>query len=151
MTADPITFDHPVLGRLDWDAACGHWDGTAATPGGGAVRVFISPEDEDRVGFLKIAAELFLWATANERRILADAAEASLLELYNDGWRQEGEPVLTTDEFADRMAWTSVDIASSDFMPVELCYGDDDRMFGGHSVVVQLGPDLAYRDFTLFG
>ncbi len=99
---------------------------------------------------LERATILFRWALENERRLLREAVEGELLELYNDTWRQGNEPVLTADELTARLEWHLLAISSSDIVPVEFGYGAGD-LFGYHSVTVEVDADLRYRDIDLRG
>src|SRR6516162_1401957 len=96
---------HPVLGTLGWLPEYAHWFAQHALPSGGQLDVIVDSGDGDRFEFLSRAAELYRWAMDNERRLLAEALRAELLELYNDTWRQGDEPVLSATELAARLEW----------------------------------------------
>src|SRR5262249_45973725 len=84
------TLKHPILGVLKWDAERNHWlQQHETSPRGRLLDVQIEPGDRERRTLLKRAADLYLWALKNEPRVLRQAVEAYLLELYNDGWREE--------------------------------------------------------------
>ena len=75
---------HPVLGTLGWLPEFSHWFTQLRLPSGEWLDVIVDPADADRFEFLPRATELFRWAFDNERRVLAKAMRAELLELYND-------------------------------------------------------------------
>lgn len=141
---------HPVLGALAWLPKHSHWFAQHRLASGGMLDVIVSPRREDRHEFLPQAAELFRWAMGNERRLFWEALRAYLLELYNDGWRQDDEPVLLEDEFAAQLEWQLLEIKASDIVPVEFWYDAGD-LFGGHGVVIQVGAELQYRSANLVG
>ena len=141
---------HPALGTLVWLPEFSHWFAQRPRPSGGQLDLIIDPGNGDRFEFLLRAAELFLWAMANERRVLADAMQAELLELYNDTWRQEDEPELSADELTARLDWQLLSVSDSDVVPVEFSY-DAGELFGHHGVTVEVDESLAFRDIDLRG
>ncbi len=90
---------------------------------------------------------------ANERRIFQDAVQTKLLELYNDGWRQEDEPVLSEEEFSAQLEWQLLKINASDVVPIEFWYdpGELYESFGGHVVSVEVDAELQFRGANLIG
>ena len=146
--ADTLT--HPILGVLT--RVGGRWATQYELPGGEKLDVRISPGGGDRDAFLKRAADLFLWALENERRVLRHAIEVYLLGLYNDGWRDEADPALDADEFEGALEWGLLTLSASEIVPVEFWYDDGEReLFGGHAIVVQLDAELKHRSAHLVG
>ena len=141
---------HPVLGTLGWLPEFSHWFTQLRLPSGEWLDVIVDPADADRFEFLPRAAELFRWAFDHERRVLADAMRVELLELYNDTWRQEDEPVLSAAELTARLEWTLLTVSGSDLVPVEFGYHAGE-LFGGHGVAVEVGAELRFRDIDLRG
>ena len=141
---------HPVLGTLGWLPQYSHWFTQLRLPSGEWLDVVVDPGDADRLGFLPRAAELFAWAMANERRVLAEAIQAELLELYNGTWRQADEPVLSARELTARLDWQLLSVIASDVVPVEFSYGAGE-LFGYHGVTVEMNRDLRFRDIELRG
>lgn len=141
---------HPVFGTVEWLPRYSHWFAQLELPGGTALDVVIEPYDEDRHAFLKPAADLFGWAVANERRLFREAIQSYLLELYNEGWRQDDDPVLSADEFAGQLEWQFLEISDSEVVPVDFGYDAGD-LFGGHTVTVELDKELKYRGAHLIG
>src|SRR4051812_2084794 len=96
---------HPVFGELEWRPQESEWFTQYRLPSGIQLDVHVQPYSSDRYTFVEPAAQLFRWAPGNERTVLSEAITVYLLSLYNDGWRQEGEPVLSAAEFAAQMEW----------------------------------------------
>jgi hypothetical protein len=144
------TLRHPVLGELRWLPDDSHWATQVGPPAGGRVDVIVDPGDGGRHAFLEPAAKLFAWALKNERRVLRAALRAELLELYNDTWRREGEPVLSAKGLADRLKWSLLVVSAGDVAPVEFGY-EAGGLFGGHSVTVEVDEDLRFSDIDLRG
>jgi hypothetical protein len=134
---------HSVFGELRWVPAESRWYNQYRLPSGSQLDVFVEPCHGDRDTFIERAAELFRWALANERHLFREGLRADVLELYNDGWRQDGEPVLSEDEFAPRLEWQLLVVNEGD-VPVEYWY-DAGWLFGGHAVVVEVGAGLQFR------
>jgi hypothetical protein len=148
--AEPSEYvTHPVLGALGWLPEFSHWFAQRPLPSGGQLDVVVVPDD-DRYGFLPRAAGLFRWALANERRVLAEAMQAGLLELYNDTWREADEPRLSAKELAARLDWQLLKLKDCDVVPVEFHYDAGD-LFVGHGVAVGLGAELQFRGIDLRG
>ena len=147
------TLAHPVFGRLEWRPKESEWFTQYRLPSGVQLNIHIQPYQRDRHAFIESAAELFRWALANERRMFQEAVQTTLLELYNDGWRQEDEPVLSAEEFAAQLEWQLLRIKASDIVPVELWYdpGALYESFGGHVVSVEVGAGLQFRGAHLIG
>jgi hypothetical protein len=147
------TFAHPVFGRLEWQPKESRWFTQYRLPSGGQLDVHIQPYRTDRHAFVDPAAELFQWALNNERRILRHAVKATLLELYNEGWRQDGDPMLSADEFAAQLEWQLLRLTANSAVPVEFWYdpGELYESFGGHVVSVEVGPGLQFRSAHLVG
>jgi hypothetical protein len=141
---------HPVLGTLGWLPEFSHWFVQLPLASGGQLDVIVDPGNGDRIKFLPRAAELFQWAMANERSVLADAMHAELLELYNYTWRQGCAPALTADELTERLEWQLLDISVSDIVPVAFSYGAGE-LFGNHGVTVEVDAELRFRDIDLRG
>jgi hypothetical protein len=141
---------HPVLGMLGWLPEFSWWFAELALPSGGQLDLIVDPGDDDRYAFLPRAADLFRWAMANERRVLAEAVQAELLELYNDTWRQGDEPTLSADELTERLEWQLLTVSASEIVPVEFSYDAGD-LFGYHGVTVEVDAELRFRDIDLRG
>jgi hypothetical protein len=144
------TLAHPIFGSLGWLPDYSHWYTQFRLPSGDWLDVIIDPGDGDRHEFLEPGAKLFRWALDNERRILSDAIQAELLELYNGTWRQSEEPELTAGELTARLDWQLVVVNASEIVPVEFSYGAGE-LFGYHGVTVEVDANLQFRDIDLRG
>jgi hypothetical protein len=146
------SFDHPEIGRLRWEAEWSWWFTQIESPiDGGRLDVIVDSGEGDRKAFLERAGELFRWAMVNQGRILREAVEAELRELYNDVWRQGDEPELTTEELIERLVWTFLKLSTSEDVPVCFAYAAQGELFGGHSIDVEVDGELHYRDIDLVG
>ena len=151
MADDSETLTHPVFGVLKWDQQCSYWLGAHEPPDGEALDVIVQPGDGERRDFLKRAADLFLWALSNERRVRSEAIEAELLDLYNDTWRQGDDPVLSAAELEEQLRWVVLEIIDDEGIPpVTFSYRAGD-LFGGHFLAVELDAGLKFRDADLQG
>jgi hypothetical protein len=137
---------HPVFGSLTWDDRRKQWSTQYRLQSGEQLDVVVDPGDEDRVAFLDQAAPYFTWALENERRILHEAITSHLLDLYNNGWREEEDPVLSAEEFTACLHWDLLKIGT--IVPVEFGY-DPAEMFGGHGIMVKVDAQLQYRGASL--
>src|SRR5262245_64886908 len=144
------TLKHPVLGELRWLPDYAHWFAQLRQPAGDWLDLIVDPGDGDRHAFLGPAVKLFRWAVKTERRVLRAALRAELLELYNDTWRQEGEPKLSAKGLADQLEWSLLTVSASEVVPVEFSYEAED-LFGGHGVTVEVDKELRFRDIELRG
>jgi hypothetical protein len=141
---------HPILGTIGWLTDYSHWFTQLRLPSDEWLDVIVDPGDTDRFEFLPRAAELFRWAFDNERRVLADAVRAELLELYNGTWRRSDEPILSGVEMTARLELTLLCVSASEFVPVEFSYHAGE-MFGGHGVAIEVDTELRFRDIDLRG
>ena len=150
MTDGTEDLTHPVLGMLRWQPDDECWYSQVRLASGDAIDLLITPYDEDRFSFLTRAGEVFKWAMANERRILAEAVQVELLELYNSTWRRAGEPVLSAVELMAKLEWHLLCINADAVVLIDYGYGAG-ALFGNHGVSVEVGEDLRFRDIDLLG
>ena len=141
---------HPVLGDLVWMPKCSFWAVRTSHPSGGEFDVIVNPSGGDRFEFLPRATELYQWAMANERQVLVKAMKAELLELYNDDWRQRGQPKLTAKKLVARLEWQMLEVKADSPAPIEFSYFGGD-LFGKHVVTVQVDEALQFLDVDLRG
>jgi hypothetical protein len=137
---------HPVYGELRWDAAS-LWFTQVRLPSGDWLDVIVDPGDGDRFAFLDSAAPLYQRAREAEPRLLREAIQQELLELYNDVWRQR-DPELTADELVSRLELVMVHIGT--VVPVTLGYAVGD-LFAGHRVDVEADENLRLLGTNLVG
>ena len=93
------------------------------------------------------------WVEKNLDRVREGAAE-HLLDLYNKTWRDTGEddepeaPVLDRRGFADRLKLSLVTVYDEGTVTI---YFDDDQMFLGHSIEVDISPAGEVEDAKIVG
>jgi hypothetical protein len=144
------TLTVPPIGTLQWRAEYGWWEAHVTLPSGGQLDVILNPGDEDREAFAFQAAARFQWALDNERRLLGEAADAELLELFNDDWRQGDEGVLARDEFIAALKLELLEISHIESAHIEFSYNAGE-LFGGHTVTVQVDGEGRFCDTDLRG
>jgi hypothetical protein len=135
-----------TFGRLEWDPVLNCWLGGIDWPPGLHTEVAIWLPDGDLAVGLRQARESLAWLQRNEedaRRCIAGA----VLEVYNDAWRDEGEPI-TEDEFIRRTEL--VRVGFYDDGSLVLSYDGRD-MFGGHVIDGDFGTDRSFRGANLVG
>ncbi len=141
---------HQILGTLAWLPQYTHWFAQLTLPTGVQLDLVIGPVGGDHYEFLLRATELFRWAVANERAILATAVNTYLLELYTDGWQQGDLPVLDAARFTANLKWEFLKVSASELVAVNYGYDPGD-LFWGHSVAVEVDAELRYRGTHLIG
>jgi hypothetical protein len=144
------TLKHPIFGSLGWLPKDSQWFTRYTLPSGRQLDVFVKPQKGDRHAFLKLAADLFCWAIENERSLFQQAMQTYLLELYNDGWRQEDDPLLSADDFSAQLEWQFLEVSDSEIVPITFGYDPGD-LFGGHVVFVKVDASLRFRGAQLVG
>jgi hypothetical protein len=128
----PVTTEVDFFGtltldrQLDWWETEQVWDGTP-------VRLSISPDEDGDLEAVAKTAEA-LWSSQSDwdQRLRTRAID-DLLELKNEGWREDDEAEVTPQEFAQRMKLESVTAYSEG--EFEFWFEDDD-LFLGHSIRV---------------
>src|SRR5262245_28063851 len=101
-------FDDPILGRLEWHAQFGEWQGKYIASNG--VSVEFSLEDGERDVILPLARATVTWLYANEGELRNQLA-ARMLNLAKSWW-QEGDPEITETRFAQRVELTHASLSS---------------------------------------
>lgn len=151
MDATPESLIHPLLGHLVWVSEESLWVAHYHIPSGNQLTVYFNPHRTDRYAFIEPATELFRWAFDNERDVLYEAISAYLLNLYNEEWRQDDEPMLSADDFAALMQWKSVRITASSNVPIEFWYDPVKlyEFFGGLAISVRVNANLQYHEASL--
>jgi hypothetical protein len=142
------TFNDAMFGPMTWDRQLNCWLGGVDLTPGFHVEITVSGTDADWfMGFPAARASL-AWLRGHEpeaRQLVA----AEMVELYNDCWTDEDEPV-TAAEFACRI--DLVRAALGEDGSVLLSYSDGPMaMFGGHLLDADFGADKAYRGTMLIG
>lgn len=131
---DPIV--DPVLGELHWDKQLEWWRSELKFRPGQTVKVSILESDPGPV--IETRRAMFLRVRDGESTLRAQTA-TQMLEMAED-WRdadEEPDPI-TPESFASRVKLQAITLY--DDGSAELYY-DDDEIFAGHTIVVQLNPN----------
>src|SRR5262245_33288414 len=133
-----------ILGRLSKNASLpGTLDGSFAY-GDRQIPVSLIADKTSLAGCLALARAIVSEIAQIDERA-KNAATDSMLEIYNENWREYGEtdedgetvevsnPELTEEEFKSRLTLTNVSIHSDS--SVSLSYDIED-LFGGHAIVL---------------
>jgi hypothetical protein len=147
-SSDDLT--HPIFGTLRWEPDDGTWFTQVHVTSGDVIDLLITPYDEDRFAFLTRASELFQWAMVNERRILAQAVEVELLELYNNTWRRGVEPVVSAADLMAKLEWHVLCVNADAAVSLDYGYGAG-ALFGNHGLSVEVDENLRFRGIDLLG
>jgi hypothetical protein len=121
----------------------------AEHPGGSQLESLrIETADRGRASrLLDVARALLSDLDSIDRRCKKFAADR-LLELKNHEWRESGEAIISESRFVASISLESVSIDSQGAITAHY---DDGDMFGGHSIVIGLGPDHAPIDAAIAG
>src|SRR3954467_7230172 len=75
-----------------------------------------------------------LWAQQGDwNRRIRELATRELLDLKNSNWLAEDEPVITADDFTDRMRLESISVNGDGSFEF---FHDDGDLFWGHTIIV---------------
>jgi len=139
---------------LTWNARLRTHEVTVRLPGGGKYRLHISGSTtDDRALVLDQVRARAAWVEANIERV-REGAGGHLLDLYNETWRDPGEdgepeaPVLDLRGFADRLKLAVVTVYEEGTVTL---YFDDDGMFCGHTIEVDISPEGEVEDGKIVG
>ena len=136
-----------VLGELTESARFpGAYEGTLQV-GGKSVSFRIDPDDVSLEQTLTMARRVVSNLEDYEKRARSKVCETHL-ELYNDDWRPERDPILTADQFSSRLDLTHIGFLACS--SIDVFYGDKD-MFGGHSLIAQSFDGETFEDVMMFG
>lgn len=94
-----------------------------------------------------LADQICSWLESNES-VARDFCAAKLLDLKNETWLEEGEEPLSQDKFRNTIALCSI-IAFGDGSFT--LYFDDNDIFWGHSIAVEIDENLVLQDAELAG
>jgi hypothetical protein len=142
----PKPIEDPVFGLLQWDEILSCWLGGIDWPPGLHTEVAIWQSGDDVAAALRMAHEGLDWIKAKEEHALR-CVTSKMLELYNDAWRDEDEPI-SEEEFIRRTEL--VRIGFYDDGSLILSYDGRD-MFGGHVIDGDFGADRSFRGANLVG
>lgn len=135
--ATPESVDDPILGHLDWDEDLEWWVGTIDYAPDHQVDVFINHDFEDGQPADDIAAARRGLAQFREREV--EYRRWSGEQLQGTRWNTD-EP-MTPAEIAELLRVASLEFRSGG--GIRIFWDDQDRLFYGHNVVTDIGPDGA--------
>jgi hypothetical protein len=135
-----------VFGRLTWDDRLGCWLGGIDWPPGQHTEVAIWHPGHDVVAGLRTAGEGLDWLQSEEEHARRCVAW-ELLEVYNEDWRDEREP-MTTDELMRHFELVRITFEEDGSLLLSYHCGE---LFGGHEVDADFGPDRSFRGAGLVG
>jgi hypothetical protein len=140
---DGQSIQEEVLGRLTWDDRLGAWCGEVKLSPGQPVTIEIYPESPDLLSTLR-AARRTLDGISNQEVHLRCAAADELLDWHNDEWN-DGLPI-RAEVFIGRLALVSIALFPG--AGADLYYRGTD-LFGGHPIVLSVGPDGEFEAATV--
>lgn len=138
----------PGLATFAWDGNLRWWSTKVELDAHGPSKLsFEGPAEPDAVFFTRarrLTAKLQRTAIEQARAHAAD----KLLALYNDTWREAGDPALDAAGFAAKLFIEGVTVFEDG--SAEVFFYDSD-MFAGHAVVVRLDAKLRPTDASISG
>ena len=142
----PEPFHDETFGRLNWDPLLDCWLGGIDWPPDLHTEVAIWLPNGNLAGGLHQARESLDWLRRHEEHARLTVA-AEMVEVYNDAWRTEDEPI-STAEFARRTGL--VRVGFEDDGSLLLSY-DGLAMFGGHVIDGVFEADRSFSRCNLVG
>ncbi|MGV3611343.1 MAG: DUF2262 domain-containing protein [Fluviicola sp.] len=139
-----LTVEHPILGRLVYDANFDQWETTLTKSPFEQTLLTINDENagwKDDHSFFNFTAELLDRLNLNE---IKEFAATELLELKNECWLEEDEKELTRKDFADRLVQVE-GITCYTSGSVSIVFDDND-LFWGHGITVEMDEHLNYLE-----
>jgi hypothetical protein len=133
--ATPESVDDPLLGHLDWDEKLEWWVGTIEYASGHRVDVFVNHDFDAGRPADDIAAARRGLARVRERE--AEYRRWSGGQIHGTRWNTD-EP-MTPADIAELLRVASLEFRSGG--GVRIFWDDQDRLFYGHNVVTEVGPD----------
>lgn len=121
-----------LLGTLEWDDNL-HWYHGTVREEGASIDLNLSPTaGGDLSGALSRARQV-VKNVEHYRNMAADFAVAGLLELKNDNWLEDGEAVVSADEFKARLVLEAITVEADGDVTF---WHHDGGLFWGHSIQV---------------
>jgi hypothetical protein len=130
----PESVDDPVFGRLEWDEKLDWWVGSIEFAPGHDVDVFVNPDLDGQPSTAITAARRVL-ARFRERE--PEYRRWSADQLHAERWNTD-EP-MTKDDIAKLLRVARLEFRSDGGL--QIYWNDQDRLFWGHNVVTDVGPD----------
>ena len=121
-----------VLGTLEWDDNLNWYSGPVAV-GDSTIEFSLNPSSGTDASEALVRAKDIALALPRYRALAADFAVKDLLDLKNSNWLDDGEVLVTPDQFKSKMKLTSITVNSDG--AVTFWHNDGDLFFG-HSIQV---------------
>jgi hypothetical protein len=139
--------DDPTIGTFTFDELL-QWFYTEQPGGTRLASLRIKTADRERANtLLDVARALLSDLEAIDRNCKQFAAHR-LLDLKNHEWREPGQVIIPEGRFIASISLESVSIDSQGAMTA---YYQDGGMFGGHTIVIELGIDHTPMNADLAG
>ena len=147
--------EHPVLGRLRWDAGYDSWESEVDLAPGCRVSFRIVAEagwaDADPDELFAVGAEFLAWARQAEPACRARVAD-DYLDTYNRAWADddpdEGPPPLDRAGFLGHLRPAGISLYHTGVSDWVYDPGD---LFAGHGISLYVGEDRVIGRASLFG
>ncbi|MEM1262501.1 MAG: DUF2262 domain-containing protein [Pseudomonadota bacterium] len=111
------------------------------------VAIRVDPDGEELATTLRLAKKFLSGLEGYDARAKQKVAE-EMLQNYNDNWRQEHDPVLTANQFIQKLTLVGMSFLGSD--SVDFSYDDAD-MFAGHSLIPQSFDGETFTYVRMYG
>ncbi len=131
----PLTDDD--LGTLPWDDDLNWYCGKVELDDL-KTELCLNPDKDGKIDNTLKRAKAIVSRIDHFRQLAEEFAVDQLLELKNDVWLEDGEPIVTAGEFKSRIALESISFIADG--QVEFWFHDG-QLFFGHSITVVLGAD----------
>jgi hypothetical protein len=139
-------FQDALFGEMVWDEKFKGWKGKLEFAPEGFVEILISALSDADLEAIEEAQPIFENVRTRLDEICAYAADG-LLELYNENWRGDYEPI-SKEEFCRRIKLESIVFwgeGSTEF------YYDDDNLFLRHTIIVSIDDEGNLIDADIAG
>ena len=146
----PECIDDPLFGRLTWNAEYEWYEGSFEILPGKSVEVNFIPDTDQEFSEVFAAAHKQLQPLKSKFSEIYSRVREQYLELYNSQWEALfGRGKISAAEF-DELVYLQ-DVSFKYASIVDLWFFDDDRLFPGHSILVQLDEGLNVARISLQG
>lgn len=136
-----------VFGKLIWEKEYGWWSGELKFSPESIAKIRINAENETDTDAISAAHRLFEKIRVSDSEIRNFAAD-ELLELHNESWREDDEAEISREDFCSRIKITSVNFEGEGDITI---YFDDDDLFWGHVIVVQINENFEFTYADIAG
>lgn len=129
----PVVISTSRFGDLTLDRSVNCFHGESTWNGRPVGLIFFSDQQGDISASLS-AAEALWNAQADWKRKVDDYAVQELLQLKNDNWLEDGEPLVTAAQFKSRMVVQSISVSPDARFSF---WHDDGDLFWGHAIAIE--------------